>query len=106
MLQGLKLRTITTGKPCDVPSKVNKTNALDAMHVYPNPVADRLYIQLKSGIKPAEIAGLELFNEAGMRVYQSAGFQPSINVSGLSKGIYWLKLKHNGSELVNKVLIK
>lgn len=104
---GVKTTNNYNGKTlCEVPGRVNHNNAVQYVLIYPNPASDILSIQLKNGINAAEIDAVELYNQAGEKVYHAAGFQPSISVSGMAKGIYWLKMKRNGTELVNKVIIK
>lgn len=70
------------------------------VNIYPNPVADIVTIESKSTIKEVQIIDIE-----GRVLLSSAS--KTINVSQLSSGIYFVKIKDNdGKEIVRKIIKK
>lgn len=69
-------------------------------HIYPNPVRDVLNISSELNITKAE-----LIDPIGKVIY-SENNSNSINVSGLSKGFYFLKLTTSNRTLIEKVIIE
>jgi hypothetical protein len=65
--------------------------------IYPNPATDKL--SLRPGYPPA--AAIVIYNSLGKQVLTSI-ISEQIDISGLSKGIYIVKLIDNGKSLVNK----
>lgn len=72
--------------------------------LYPNPVQDELTIALQN---KASLRAYEIFDISGKRVVTST-LNPShrIQVSGLSKGLYFIKIKVANSEMVGKFIKK
>lgn len=72
--------------------------------VYPNPVADRLNIDLK---EKGQIENVRILTTGGSVVYQSREFQSFVDVSKLSQGVYFLTItRTNGSHTTRKILIR
>lgn len=69
--------------------------------MYPNPANDRVYIQIDENLE-FDILSIELFDMNGRRVIhnQTSTTQTSLNLDGLDKGIYVLKMTTRG-EVVN-----
>ena len=66
--------------------------------VYPNPVADRLYISA-----PVEVAKVEIINGLGV-VLQAAAAPADLKFSPLPNGIYYIRITFaNGSTVVKRV---
>ncbi|MGO3182535.1 MAG: T9SS type A sorting domain-containing protein [Aequorivita sp.] len=59
-----------------------------AINIYPNPVSDELYIISEKG----EIKSISIFSTSGIKVLEESKFHKSIDVSGLSKGIYFMEI--------------
>ena len=84
-------------------SKIYKVN------IYPNPVHDVVFMSL--GLSPASTASIELFTtqNSSLRKWEkkiSPGNDPiSLDVAGLSKGLYFLQTKIDGIVLLNKLII-
>jgi len=69
------------------------------IRIYPNPTTNRVNI---SGIE--EAYSIQLLNLLGRTIYSGSN-EPSINVSGLSDGIYFLKMAtRKGNTLVWKLI--
>jgi hypothetical protein len=104
---GVKTTNNYNGKPlCEVPGRVRNVSVSGLVKIYPNPTSDRIFIQLENQVKSAEIQWMELYNNSGVRVYRYEGFTSDVPVSGLSTGIYWLKMKRGEQEWVNKVVLQ
>ncbi|WP_342088949.1 FG-GAP-like repeat-containing protein [Dyadobacter sp. OTU695] len=72
--------------------------------VYPNPVADRLDIDLKD---KDQVESLRIHTASGSVVYQASGFRSWVDVSKLSQGTYFLTItKTDGSHTTRKILIR
>jgi hypothetical protein len=69
----------------------------DKTYFYPNPVTDFMYLQQKYEL-------VQLFDLKGRKILE-AKHEDILNVSGLQKGMYLVKLKQ-GNKLVAKKLIK
>lgn len=75
--------------------------ALDnAIAVFPNPAADVINISYGFNKASAEVI---LFNITGQAVYHSDQMVQTIDLSNLSKGIYFLKFTVNGESCVKKI---
>lgn len=77
---------------------------LPSFNIYPNPVKDYIYVEVESNVEE-----IVVYNMAGLVVYsqQSAldGQQPlAINISDLDSGVYFVKLRINGNEVMKKVV--
>jgi hypothetical protein len=56
--------------------------------VYPNPVTDRLFITTEN----AQMIKIEVYSISGKKVFENLKFENSVDVSSLSKGIYFLEI--------------
>jgi GH25 family lysozyme M1 (1,4-beta-N-acetylmuramidase) len=79
-----------------IPLYVNNTVSVDKIlaendiHIYPNPVRDKLFWRSRNTV---EIARSEIFDLTGKRIYTLENPQEnSIDVSRLSKGVYLLRI--------------
>ncbi|MGX5853393.1 FG-GAP-like repeat-containing protein [Dyadobacter jiangsuensis] len=78
--------------------------ALELATIYPNPVSNRLNIDFKD---KGQVQSLKILTATGTMVHQSNGFKPSIDVSELSEGAYFLIItKSDGSLNTRKILIR
>jgi len=77
----------------------------DKIEVYPNPVNDRINLELEDDLHPES---LELFNALGQRMIYSEiqESKTDINVSRLAEGIYLLKVQTEEGIGTKRVLIK
>ncbi|CAG5007721.1 hypothetical protein DYBT9275_04111 [Dyadobacter sp. CECT 9275] len=72
-------------------------------YVYPNPVANELFVQSDAG---NDIARVQVRNLGGQVVKESVKSSESMNVSRLAPGIYTVRIIHtDGSSVNQKVLI-
>ncbi|WP_367205949.1 T9SS type A sorting domain-containing protein [Lutibacter sp.] len=68
--------------------------------MYPNPVSTNLYIQLTSELK---FISVNIFDYLGENVLKSK--KTMLDVSTLSKGVYFLKVETNKGIGIKKVII-
>jgi len=70
-------------------------------NLYPNPASDRIHLSLNSEI---ELQGVKLYNVLVQPVLESK--VKVIDVSNLSKGVYYLEITTNEGKGVKKVIIE
>ena len=80
-------------------STISETNAQATLHIYPNPAKDELLIE--SG--DLKIESVEIVDITGKTIQQFSSVT-TINVSHLSSGIYFVKIKTDKGELTKKVI--
>lgn len=78
-----------------------------SQHIYPNPVKDYLIIE-PDAINPSNTV-IELYDITGKSIYKKEGLiheNTKLTMSALQKGIYILKIKETGGEVITKKIIK
>ena len=85
-------------------------NPMTSARVYPNPASDQLFIEVNAS-QHSEMS-ISVYNIMGQKVMDqnvtvSTGInRPSINVSNLTDGIYFVTVKANGFENTMKFIVK
>jgi hypothetical protein len=69
--------------------------------VYPNPINEILHIQAEQAI-----AAIAIYNSGGQLVAQQYGDKNSINVSGLPKGMYIVRIRFTDGVVVSRMVVK
>jgi hypothetical protein len=69
------------------------------VELYPNPVTDKLFI---TGTLSSY--DVELMNAQGQTIYAKTNNSGSIDMSKFKRGIYIVKIRYNGNELINKIV--
>jgi hypothetical protein len=87
--------------PADAPTAVHESSHQQPLEVYPNPVADVLYIKNL----PCEAVEYSIFNVLGQKV-TSGSSKGSISVADLEKGLYLLQIKDEKSLETVKFVVK
>jgi hypothetical protein len=84
--------------------KLNFNNAADDITIYPNPVVDSRIFISSSGITN----GAVLYDAAGktIRTFKLQGRRITLNLTGIAKGIYQLKIFTDNSIHTEKILIQ
>ena len=83
-------------------AKTSKTETINEAYVlYPNPTSEVLNISVKEN----KMSSYKIFNSLGFQIQTGKTSGGEINVSNLSKGIYFFEL-NNGQETVVKSFIK
>jgi len=92
----LMIRAVVTGDPFYTANEP-ALNASEIAEIFPNPVKDNLFINLKSN--HYEDYQIGLFNSAGQIIHISQ-LQPSIPLNTLPSGIYFIQIKENNTNAV------
>lgn len=71
------------------------------VEIYPNPVNEFIVIELGKGKR---LESVEVFSSTGVSVMKRLKPERSIDISGLSKGIFILKIEVDGQFMVKKIL--
>lgn len=74
-----------------------------AISVFPNPVAESLFINLKTSL---EITAIEVYNAMGKSVKKINGSASDIDVGNLSNGVYFVKITTSKGVGVKRILKK
>ncbi|SEF54478.1 M4 family metallopeptidase [Flavobacterium urumqiense] len=83
-------------------AKTSKTETInEAFVLYPNPTSEVLNVSVKEN----KVSSYKIFNSLGFQIQTGKTSGGEINVSNLSKGIYFFEL-NNGQETVVKSFIK
>jgi hypothetical protein len=82
---------------------VGEKDNTDGIAVFPNPAGNSLSIEVE---KPFNSAGIEIIDEKGSVIYSKELFENPVNVSNISKGIYFIKIKIDGEDIIKKVIIE
>lgn len=70
--------------------------------VFPNPVSERLFIRLDREM----VSEIKIINPAGAMIYNTTTLPDAgIDLTGLSTGIYFVKIKTAGSVLTKKIVV-
>jgi len=73
----------------------------DQLRIYPVPVENILYIDTEK-----DLAGLELYNSAGARIWEGSGENRTIRMAHLAPGSYYLKIRFSEGQTFITGLIK
>jgi hypothetical protein len=102
-----RLRTLNLDQTAEY-SVVRKVliNGKQIVNVFPNPVKDRLQIQLLN--TRSETTNIELLNMQGARVMQTRINESSFSlpVNNLARGLYQLRITRNGLTETQKILLQ
>ncbi len=92
---------VKTIKTSDI--NIPQSNVVEKAFAYPNPVADKLNLQLKGGA-----AQISIFNYNGKEVYSSKTNNQvvDIDVANLNPGIYCIKVTSSGQIVTQKIIKK
>ena len=87
----------------DTASLSTKDVLASSFKVYPNPVKDYITIESKS----VKLSSVELYNILGAKVLGAKALTNNrLNVSGVAKGIYLLKINAEGASTTKKIVIE
>ncbi|MFH1005402.1 MAG: T9SS type A sorting domain-containing protein [Bacteroidota bacterium] len=98
-----KLKT-TECKKTNIENLTN-SDTIDIIKVYPNPASEKIIITANND----NINAIEIYNEKGENVFQSANQQTdqfTINLRSLPTGIYLLKIKTEKKQFIQKIIVQ
>ena len=86
---------------------VGENYSTENIQIFPNPTSELINIRTGNYDSRQDIF-MELYNSCGVKVMHISILSPEvqIDISGLAKGIYFLKIVYYDNYLVNKVVIK
>jgi|GEM_PF-4946749 len=76
---------------------------LAELKLFPNPASRTIFIDASQSIEQAEILNLQ---GQKMRDYGSSSGLQQISVEGLTKGVYWVKLRSEKAETTRRIAVK
>jgi hypothetical protein len=86
-------------------SGIVSLNDDDLLRVYPNPVSDKVYLDYHNVLSKA--VDIRLYNQSGQLVLSKElsvdNLKNGIDVSGLAKGVYYLRLRDGEREFVKAI---
>jgi hypothetical protein len=85
-----------------VTEAVGSNNEYDGLTIYPNPVADHLFISAKSFAG----AKIQILSVEGVKQIEALGAEEGINVSKLKPGLYTIVIELNGKKIIEKFIKK
>jgi hypothetical protein len=93
--------------PCDYwgHTGINKSNLIDSISVFPNPVQNELYFIYSETQNPVQCEILSPTGQSLMR-FNADNQNKSVNISQLSSGIYFLKYQIDNKYIIRKIIKK
>ena len=88
----------------DVVTSIPSAEDQDFLKIYPNPTGGILYLDVLEN--SMQISEVEIINITGRTIYHKAESIEQVDVSGFSKGLYFVKVRVNGNMYVEKVIIQ
>ena len=76
--------------------------SLSKFSIYPNPVSDQLFISSKNTV----IETISIYSLTGKKVFEGANKTNSIDVSTLSKGMYFVEISSASGKSVKRFIKK
>lgn len=89
---GGMVHCVTQQQPASSPLGINKNN-INKIQLYPNPVKKNFQIETVETINE-----IEIYNELGQKIKSEVSSSKIINMEGLTKGNYYLKIYLNNSK--------
>ena len=99
--------SLLTSDGCSWPASIESVENNNAIRIYPNPTNNLLNIEWSSSMNLKEIS---ILNYLGQEMMVMNGFDKlestSINLSELANGVYFVKLRSEKTEIVERVVVK
>jgi hypothetical protein len=74
--------------------------------LYPNPANGEFSLSLGPEISEMDIRGVEIYNIAGELIYNSNSYERNLKISGLSKGMFLVKIRFEKAQITKKLLVQ
>lgn len=92
--------------PCEVPTATwEYLNESIRISVAPNPNSGSFILEIKD-LDPQEHAQVSIFNAGGTLVYQNAHAGSALEIGGLPKGVYLVKVQIGKDETTRKIIVQ
>lgn len=95
-------------KPCKVTATSTDEILLgeNDIQLYPNPANGEFSLLLSPEISEMDIRGVEIYNIAGELIYNSNSYERNLKISGLSKGMFLVKIRFEKAQITKKLLVQ
>ena len=90
----------------EVLNNLNFNDLQSSISVYPNPAKKMIKLSVKNTLDTSDISDIKIYATNFKLVYYSKGFVEDINVSGFTKGIYYLKIIFNTHQVTKKIIFE
>ncbi|HLP11190.1 MAG TPA: YHYH protein [Flavobacteriales bacterium] len=92
--------------PCTVPNEIlEKKEDSDLITVFPNPVVERINIQLNDFINPVDVKEMSLYSSEMELMFNCRGFKSSLPVQKFAKGYYILVIVTKHQVITKKIIV-
>jgi PKD repeat protein len=93
---------------CSICTGINENADLQSIQIYPNPSTGRITVGFDSNVGITEISVMNILNKVVFsdKSETMTGKTININLSDLSKGVYFIKLKTDRQEETRKIIIQ
>ncbi|MGL1885028.1 MAG: sulfatase-like hydrolase/transferase [Reichenbachiella sp.] len=88
----------------DTPLSINEV--VSDLHLYPNPTTGELHLHYDWGNNNDRFKSLKLYNLNAQVVFSSDQWSEKLNLEGIDKGIYLLKMSTVHNQIVQKIVIQ
>lgn len=93
-------------KQCTLPSGITPAAVFESnIKLLPNPVNEKLQVQLGGNLNADEVSKMEIFDLSGKQLWSSASFQQTIETRSLLPGTYILKMTCYGMSVNKKFMV-
>jgi len=75
------------------------------INVYPNPTSSYFSIKLGNGFDSTKVNGVRIFSSNAKLIYASNTYEETIQVDNYSKGIYFIQIDFDNSQITKKLII-
>jgi|GEM_PF-2393842 len=100
--------TVTVSGNYSIATAINDFNSIIKVAVYPNPSNGKFNVEINN--EKANEMNIEIFNVQGQVVYSTSiynnEYKGEINISNLSKGIYYLRINDGSNVNTKKILLQ
>lgn len=84
----------------------DKTDTKLALHLFPNPAENMVFLDFGKDLTKAQFRKIEIFNSIGECCYSSENVVTSISLSEFSAGIYFVKVQIGEEQITQKLIVK
>lgn len=84
-------------------AQAKSTETIEGLNIYPNPTSsDRVYITSKY----AQTKTIEIYDVLGKKMLQATITGKELNISGLTAGVYIIKIKEGDATATRKLIVR
>ncbi len=84
-------------------AQAKSTETIEGLNIYPNPTSsDRVYITSRY----AQAKTIEIYDVLGKKMLQATITGKELNISGLTAGVYIIKIKEGDATATRKLIVR